>query len=146
MEISAYFIACLFQLWEICVFWLIHVGTMCRALNVYQSISRVVCLDQPECMPGIDWTMHVQHIRCVWMQCTVFAVRVVDRITQWIGIELLAINVCALFDEEHQRKTLAEHSCFVIWCLIESEFVARLISPLDSWGKENRFQIKEWFS
>lgn len=135
-EIVSNFIARLLQLRKIGVFGLVHIGTVSSSFDVDRGQCWIICVDQTERMPWIDRAMNVQHICGVWMQCAVFGVRAVDWIAQWVGIELLAINVGALLDEKHQRKTIAEHLRLVIWCLIESEFVARLISPLDCWMRK----------
>lgn len=131
MEIGSNLVASLLQLREIGILGLVHVGTVSGSLDVNGRQGGINCGDQTEGMPWIDRTMHVQHIRCVWMQGTIFAIGVVDGIAQRVGIELLAINVCALLNEEHQRKTRAEHLSLVIGGLVETEFVARLISPLN---------------
>lgn len=80
MKIVSNFIARLLQLREIGVFRLVHIGTVGGSFDVDGGQFWIICVHQTERMPWIDRTMNIQHICGVWMQCTVFGVRAVNRI------------------------------------------------------------------
>lgn len=90
-------------------------------------------------MPWIDATMNIEHICCIWMQGTIEIVCFIDGTKQKISIEISSINISTLLNEKHQWKPVTKQFFLFIGSLIESEFIACLISPLK--GYENEQQI-----
>lgn len=82
-------------------------------------------------MPWIDGSVNVQHIGGFGSQCSIVFVRFANRIGQIVSVEITSIEVGALLNEEIQRKSIAEQFLLFVRCLIEAEFVACLIGPLN---------------
>lgn len=75
------FLSSCFQLWEVIVAGLVHVGAMCSSLNVNRWLRLLrICFSQAKRVPGINRAMDIKNIGRCWFQGAVDDVGAVDAI------------------------------------------------------------------